>query len=231
MRAGDGIEMANLMAKLAGMVFVLLFCLSVHECAHAWAAKKLGDSTAYNHGRLTLNPGKHLDPIGSLMILLVGFGYAKPVPVNPRNFKHYKKGMALTAAAGPLSNLLMGILFGIAACAAYLLNLRFPSDLAGLLVRFFGAIFTSNIGLMVFNLIPIPPLDGARLLDLVLPARVSDFLARYERYMMYGVMLLLFFRVLDLPLSWLVLSISKLIVWPFAALFGVAAWPMLYALL
>ncbi|MCL1952905.1 MAG: site-2 protease family protein, partial [Oscillospiraceae bacterium] len=122
MLKGDmsAMDMSGLMVEFAATAAVVLLCLPVHECAHAWTAKKLGDDTAWMHGRLTLNPSKHLDLFGTLMILVVGFGYAKPVPVNPRNFKNgkYKRGMALTAAAGPLSNLILAVIFCLAAYLA-----------------------------------------------------------------------------------------------------------------
>jgi len=176
---------------LAARVFVIIFCLSVHEYAHAWAAKKLGDNTAWMHGRLTLNPAKHLDLIGTLMIFVVGFGYAKPVPVNPRNFKNrnYKKGMALVAAAGPLSNLIMALLFyGL----SYLTLLIQSPDVYFIVATFAHSIVSLNITLALFNLLPIPPLDGSRILDLFLPPKASMFIARNERYFLYGLYAVLF---------------------------------------
>jgi len=187
-------QMAYLLAQLAARVFVIIFCLSVHEFAHAFAAKQLGDDTAWMHGRLTLNPAKHLDFIGTLMILVVGFGYAKPVPVNPRNFKDgkYKRGMAIVAAAGPASNLLLaGLFFGIQLLIP-LFAVRMPNAYMGILYVFVNSVVFSNVALAIFNLLPIPPLDGSRILDLVLPAKASMFLERNERYFRYGLYAVLF---------------------------------------
>jgi len=200
----DEMQMAYTLAQLAARVFVIIFCLSVHEFAHAFAAKRLGDDTAWMHGRLTLNPSKHLDLVGTLMILVVGFGYAKPVPVNPRNFKDgkYKKGMAIVAAAGPGSNLLLALLF-FGVSKLLLLFLGVPNQYALLLAEtpnlygfvlytFIHSVTYSNVALAIFNLLPIPPLDGSRILDLFLPARASMFLERNERYFRYGLYAVLF---------------------------------------
>jgi len=196
----SGMDMAALLVNFAATALVLILCLPVHECAHAWAAKRLGDNTAWNHGRLTLNPAKHLDLFGTLMILFVGFGYAKPVPVNPRNFRNYKKGMALTAAAGPLSNLLMAVAFCVIANCMIFYQGDAPSDAYALLFGFFYTLFIINVSLMVFNLIPFPPLDGSRILDLILPHKASRFFAQYEHVLRWAVFALLLFRG---PIAWL----------------------------
>ncbi|MDR2753325.1 MAG: site-2 protease family protein [Oscillospiraceae bacterium] len=205
-------KMAQLLLQFAATVFVVALCLPAHEFAHAWAAKKLGDNTAFMHGRLTLNPAKHLDVMGTLMVLVVGFGYAKPVPVNPRNFRNRKKGMALTAAAGPLANLLLAVvLMFIGQLLGALYSLFFAGsvapDLMDLIWEFFAMASSINVALMLFNLIPVPPLDGSRILDMLLPARASLFLARYERWLYIGVLAMVFFW--PTPLNWLAGLVSQ----------------------
>lgn len=196
-----GFDPIALIAGLFASVFVVFCTMPVHECAHAFVANKLGDGTARLSGRMTLNPMKHIDPIGALMILLVGFGYAKPVPVNPRNFKNPKTGMALTALAGPVSNLLMAAIFILLKNIVGLLPAA--NVLATALYLFFTYAAIINIGLAVFNLIPIPPLDGSRVLQLLIPSKYYYKFLQYERYIVLIVFALLFFGVLSRPLAYL----------------------------
>ena len=196
-----GFDPIALIAGLFASVFVVFCTMPVHECAHAFVANKLGDGTARLSGRMTLNPMKHIDPIGALMIILVGFGYTKPVPVNPRNFKNPKTGMALTALAGPVSNLLMAAIFILLKNIVGLLPAA--NVLATALYLFFTYAAIINIGLAVFNLIPIPPLDGSRVLQLLIPSKYYYKFLQYERYIVLIVFALLFFGVLSRPLAYL----------------------------
>lgn len=197
LRGASGIEIAILfLARL----FVVFCTLPVHEYAHAFVADKLGDKTARLSGRLTLNPLAHIDILGAIMILFVGFGYAKPVPVNPRNFKNPKKGMALTALAGPFSNILMAVVFMF---LSNVLSLFGSSLFVQAFYVFFSFAASINIGLAVFNLIPIPPLDGSRVLELLIPDKYYYKFAQYERYIVIVIFGLIIFGVLDAPLAFL----------------------------
>ena len=160
--------------------------LTVHETAHGFAAYLLGDRTAMREGRLSLNPLRHIDLVGLALLFTAGFGWAKPVPVDPRHFRNPKKGMAMTALAGPVSNFLLAIIL-VAICKVIYLYNR-PANL--LVELFYTLLYAAqlSIGLGLFNLLPIPPLDGSKILAAVLPDRAYYFLMRYERY---GMILLL----------------------------------------
>lgn len=193
----DGFNL-DLLIKFLARIFVIFCVLPIHEYAHALVATKLGDQTARLSGRLTLNPLAHIDPIGAIMILLAGFGYAKPVPVNIRNFKDRKVGMALTAIAGPISNLIMGFLSLV---LLRLLMFVMPESTVKEVIYLF-LIFSAgiNINLAVFNLLPIPPLDGSRLATLFLPDRIYYKIMQYERYIILVVLVLMLTGVLTTPL-------------------------------
>ncbi len=179
--------------------YILLCVLPIHEYAHAFAAVKLGDDTPRLNGRLTINPFAHLDLFGSLMILFTGFGYAKPVPVNIRNFRKPKQGFALVAAAGPISNLIMAYLYFVLSNICYLPKLTVFTILSS----FFYYVGLINVNLAVFNLLPIPPLDGSRLITVIIPNKYYYKILRYERYIMIALLVLMFTGALSTPLSYL----------------------------
>jgi len=166
-----------------------LFALTIHEYSHGYIANRLGDPTAANLGRLTLNPLKHLDPMGVLCFLIMKIGWAKPVPVNPRYFKNPKRDMLWVSIAGPGSNLLLAFASGIALKFVLISVSVFPAYIFVPLEQIFDASIWVNVMLALFNLIPIPPLDGSKILQGILP---TDLASSYARFESYGLILLLF---------------------------------------
>jgi Zn-dependent protease len=194
---GDGL---SLIITFFSRLFVIFCTMPIHEYAHALIATKLGDQTPRLSGRLTLNPMAHISPLGAIMIFICGFGYAKPVNVNPRNFKDPKKGMALTAIAGPVSNLIMGFICIFLATAVGSLGSTSSTMIYAIyyFLTFAGVV---NVNLAVFNLLPIPPLDGSRILQLLIPAKYYYKFLQYERYIVLVVFVLIMTGVLSKPLS------------------------------
>ena len=194
---------------------VILIALVFHEVAHGYVAYKCGDRTAYNLGRLTLNPRKHLDPIGTLCMLLVGFGWAKPVPINTRNFNNPKRGMALTAIAGPAANLILGVISAILLAIVSVIPvssiLAFNALQWTALLLYLSAIY--NFSFMAFNLIPVPPFDGSRIALNFLPTHLYFRMMRYERQIMFGVLIamLVLSNLGFSPFRWIASNLTNLI--------------------
>lgn len=176
-------------------IIILLITLPVHEFAHAFMAYKMGDPTAKNLGRLTLNPMAHLDPIGSLCLVFFGFGWAKPVPVNPAYFENNKFKNALVAFAGPASNLIMSYLSMVVLKILIVTNMI--TSTSSMLYLFFAGMVQINIVLAVFNLLPIPPLDGSRIASIILPEKWYWNIQKYERYIYYGLLFCMVLGVFD----------------------------------
>lgn len=178
--------------------------ITIHETCHGVVALWLGDETARQQGRLSLNPLRHIDPMGLLMMVLVRFGWAKPVPINIRHFRHPKFGMALTALAGPISNILLALLallFRMVLLAVVTLDSM--GTVFHALRTFLEYVVIISSGLAVFNLFPIPPLDGSKVLFAVLPDRCYIGILRFERYGVLLLAVLLLTNILDVPLLYL----------------------------
>lgn len=187
----------NTLLMLVYLIPTALLSLSFHELAHAFVSYRLGDPTAKNLGRLTLNPLKHLDPLGTLMIIISslqgrGFGWAKPVPINPAYYRDRRKGTMLVSLAGPLSNILLAFISFIPVAyleGKYGNQVVLSTGLIPILYNFSILFYRINIGLAVFNIIPVPPLDGSKILSGILPPRQYFKLMEYENYI--GIVFLL----------------------------------------
>ena len=181
---------------------VLLTAIPIHEAAHAYVADKLGDPTGKYSGRLTLNPMAHFDLLGSIAMITCGIGWARPVPINPRNFREPKKAMAISAAAGPISNLIVAAAsLAIAKIIMYVSYQTGVNTALSTLFTIFKVMCSINISLAIFNLIPIPPFDGSRIFNYFLPDKFYFKVMEYEQYIMIGLIVLIFSGLLDLPLG------------------------------
>ena len=206
----------------------VLIALTVHEVCHGIVAYKLGDTTARDMGRLSLNPLRHLSPLGCICMIFLGFGFAKPVPINTRYFKHPKRDMALTAIAGPLSNMCLAI---IAILLEFIVNAiigtvypdpaemsSFAFYVAYFVLYFLQTFYLLNLSLAVFNMIPVPPLDGSRVVYAFLPEKYYFGVMRYERYIMLAMFVLIWSGALSGVLSTAVIWLSNAIHSAFALL-------------
>lgn len=222
---GEDLRMAIIQILLS--LPIIIFALSWHEAAHGYVAYKFGDPTARNLGRLTLNPVKHLDPLGFISMLVFGFGWAKPVPIYPRNFENPKKGMAFSAIAGPAMNLILGIVSSLFYVVAYFLYVRLTlsgvlatelsQNIFGMLLIFLQLSALYNFMFMAFNLIPVPPFDGSRFVNLFLPADKYFAIMRYEKYFVLGVfaIVMILSNIFHFsPFSWVAYKLFDLIVEP-----------------
>lgn len=191
-------DFASIVAEVLAVLLIVFLILPFHEWAHAFTASLLGDKSIKYRGRLSLNPLSHIDPMGALCLLLFGFGWAKPVPVDPRNFKNPKLGMAVTAIMGPVANLIAALVGLLVFNALFYFNIGFLlTDIGGFVRTFLNFYISCNIGLAVFNLIPIPPLDGSKVLFLFLPDKAVDFFYRYQQIFFVVIFVLLYVGVLS----------------------------------
>ena len=186
--------------QLLVSVPAVLLCLSVHEACHGYMAYALGDPTAKHAGRLTLDPIRHLDPIGTICLLFFHVGWAKPVPVNPGNFKHPRRDIALVSLAGPVSNFLLAL---VALFLYYPLRLA-ESSIVMTIALMLYMVAVMSIGLGVFNLIPVPPLDGSKILLSFLPRKYEWKFAQYQQFIQFGLLILLVLGVLNTPIRFFV---------------------------
>lgn len=209
------LDFQSALAEVLAILVIVFLILPFHEWAHAFTASKLGDTSIKYRGRLTLNPLAHIDPFGALALLLFGFGWAKPVPVDPRNFKRPKLGMAVVALMGPVAN----IVAAIAGMLVFYALLVFSGDFmytntVGSIISLFLSFYVMvNIRLAVFNLLPIPPLDGSKLLFAFLPDRYVAKFYQYQQYISIALIALLWFGVLDVPITFLSSYVSAFVSW------------------
>lgn len=198
-------------------VIPALICITLHELSHGFVALKLGDPTARNAGRLTLNPLKHIDLFGLICLAVFRFGWAKPVPIDMRNFKNPRRGMGLTALAGPAANIVVAVIF--LALWGFFTPALYAGKVGNVVLEVLQSTAILSIGLAVFNLLPIPPLDGSKVVFSIISERLYRQLMRYERYGMILLIVLLATGILSTPMNRGVSFVWDHLVWIAEAFF------------
>lgn len=219
------LDFSSAVIEVLAILVIIFLVLPFHEWAHAFTASKLGDTSVKYRGRLTLNPLAHIDPIGALALLLFGFGWAKPVPVNPRNFKNPKGGMAIVALMGPVANIIAAIAGGLIlqALAKFALGFLLANTIGSYIYLFLSFYIQVNIRLAVFNLLPIPPLDGSKILFVFLPDKWVYKFYQYQQIISMVLIAMLWIGLLDIPLDFLSNYVLMFVNWISALPFSLFA--------
>ena len=208
--AGKHVDFTDVVAEILATLFVIFCILPIHEWAHAWAAHKLGDDTARRSGRMSLNPLVSFDPIGALFLLLFGFGWAKPVPIDSRYFRRPRRDTALVSLAGPLSNFIVAWIGSFLYVGIFVAS---GGKIPAFVQVFFQAYIAINVALAVFILIPLPPLDGSKILGAFLSEHALESYYRYQNIIILVAFFLLFTNVLSAPFDWIDYVCYQGVVW------------------